>query len=155
MSGKMKKIYKEIQVSASISDVWNAFTTAEGIKTFFAPDAKIELWLGGTYEIYFNPPEDVGNRGSEGCSVLSFIPEKMLSFTWNAPPEFPNVRKERAWVVLEFEGLKDNTVLVRLTHLGWKEGKEWDEVYNYFDSAWGVVLNRLKKRFEEGPVKWD
>jgi uncharacterized protein YndB with AHSA1/START domain len=150
-----KKIYKEIKVSTSLSNVWNAFTTTEGIKTFFAPDGKIELKFGGRYEIYFNPPENVRNRGSEGCNILSFIPERMLSFTWSAPPEFPNVRKERTWVVLEFEDLKDSTVLVRLTHLGWKEGKEWDEVYNYFDGAWGVVLNRLKKRFQEGPIKWE
>lgn len=154
MSGKMKQIYKEMKVAASVSDVWSAFTTPEGIKTFFSPDAKIELKLGGSYEIYFYPPENAGNRGSEGCNVLSFIPERMLSFTWNAPPEFPHVRKERTWVVLEFEDLKNNSVLVKLTHLGWKEGKEWNEVYNYFDRAWGVVLTRLRKRFEEGPTKW-
>jgi uncharacterized protein YndB with AHSA1/START domain len=155
MTEKMKQIYKEMKVAASVSDVWNAFTTSEGIKTFFAPDAKIELKLGGSYEIYFYPPEKRGSRGSEGCNVLSYIPKRMLSFTWNTPPEFPNVRKERTWVVLEFEDLKNNSVLVRLTHLGWKEGKEWDEVYNYFDRAWGIVVTRLRKRFEEGPTKWD
>jgi len=149
-----KKICKEINVPASLSDVWNAFTTVEGIKTFFAPGGKIELKPGGCYEIYFYPPGHEGNRGSEGCVVLSFIPERMLSFTWNAPPEFPNVRKERTWVVLEFEDL-GNTVLVKLTHLGWKEGKEWNEVYAYFDRAWDVVLTRLKRRFEEGPIKWE
>lgn len=101
------------------------------------------------------PPENKGKRGSEGCVVLSFIPERMLSFTWSAPPEFPSVRKERTWVILEFENLRDNIVLVKLTHLGWKEGKEWDEVYAYFDKAWDIVLTRLKKRFEQGPIKWE
>ena len=150
-----KEIYKEIKIPASLSDIWNAFTTVEGIKTFFAPDGKIELGLFGCYEIYFYSPENKGKRGSEGCVVLSFIPERMLSFTWSAPPEFPNVRKERTWVVLEFENLRDNIVLVKLTHLGWKEGKEWDEVFTYFDKAWDIVLTRLKKRFEEGPIKWE
>ena len=150
-----KKIYKEIKVSASLGDIWNAFTTVEGIKTFFAPDGKIELKLFGCYEIYFYPPKNEGNRGSEGCVVLSFIPDRMLSFTWNAPPEFPNVRKEKTWVVLEFQDLGDNTVFAKLTHLGWKEGKGWDEVYAYFDKAWDVVLTRLKKRFENGPIKWE
>jgi uncharacterized protein YndB with AHSA1/START domain len=150
-----KKIYKEIKVSASLGDIWNAFTNVEGIKTFFAPDGKIELKLFGCYEIYFLPPENKGKRGSEGCVVLSFIPERMLSFTWNAPAEYPNVRKERTWVVLEFENSTDKMVLVKLTHLGWKEGKEWDEVFTYFDKAWDIVLPRLKKRFEEGPIKWE
>jgi len=150
-----KKIYKEIKVSGFLGDIWNAFTTVEGIKTFFAPDGKIELELFGCYEIYFLPEENEGKRGSEGCVVLSFIPERMLSFTWSAPPEFPNVRKERTWVVLEFENLGDNTVFVKLTHLGWREGREWDEVYAYFDKAWDIVLTRLKKRFEQGPIKWE
>ena len=30
---------------------------------------------------------------------------------------------------------RDNIKVV-LTHLGWPEGDEWNNVYEYFDSAW-------------------
>ena len=44
--------------------------------------------------------------------------------------------------------------LVRFTHLGWQEGGEWDQVYEYFESAWGTVLTRLRERFARRPIDW-
>ena len=45
---------------------------------------------------------------------------------------------------------------LRLTHLGWGEGADWDAAYQYFDGAWRtVVLPRFKHRFEQGPIDWN
>ena len=73
-----RSIVKEACIAAPPSEVWKAWTTAEGIRTFMAQDARIELRPGGPYEIYFNPNAEEGARGSEGCQVLSYIPERML-----------------------------------------------------------------------------
>jgi len=143
-----KYIYKEIVIATRISEVWKAWTEAEIITKYFAPEAKIEMRLGGMYEIYFllnNPP---GSRGGEGNQILSFVPQKMLSFSWNAPPQFPNVRKEKTWCVLFFEKLDLNSTKIKFYHLGWKDGEEWDQVYDYFHKAWDYVLGNLKKYFE-------
>ncbi|MBI3038065.1 SRPBCC domain-containing protein, partial [bacterium] len=48
-----KVLRKEVLVHASIEELWRLWTTVEGVKTFFAPDAAIELKAGGTYEMYF------------------------------------------------------------------------------------------------------
>ncbi len=58
----------------------------------------------------------------------------------------PEIRKHKTLVTLKFYSLGDNRTKVTLSHTGWGEGEEWDEVYNYFVSAWGdVVLPNLKK----------
>jgi hypothetical protein len=44
---------------------------------------------------------------------------------------------------------------VRLTHLGWGEGGEWDQAFAYFTQAWQVVLGRLAHRFSVGPIDWN
>jgi uncharacterized protein YndB with AHSA1/START domain len=44
--------------------------------------------------------------------------------------------------------------VVRLSHLGWGEGEEWDRLYEYFGSAWWTVLTRLRDRFASGPIDW-
>lgn len=152
----MKKIEKSILVPAPVSEVWQAFTTVEGVTTFFAPKARLELRLEGPFEMLFAPEMPPGSQGSEGCQVLSFLPEKMLSFTWNAPPKFPSVRNggEHTFVVVEFEPAGPRATKVVLTHLGWREGAEWDQVYAYFERVWGVVLSRLAHRFEKGPLDW-
>jgi len=149
-----RMIQKEAVVPASLAEVWDAWTTVRGVTTFLGPSAKLELAIGGPYEIYFDPNALPGSQGSEGCKVLSYLPRQMLSFDWNAPPQFPNVRKERTWIVILLEELGERQVKVKLAHLGWRDGEEWDEVFRYFSRAWGTVLARLEHRFSAGPIDW-
>jgi uncharacterized protein YndB with AHSA1/START domain len=146
---------KSVLVDATLDEVWRAWTSRAGIKKFFAPDARLEMRPRGKYEILFDPEEPEGLRGSEGCTVLSYVPLKMLSFTWGAPPEFPKARKEIAqWVVLFFDEAGPKQTLVKFQELGWKDDKEDEQVYEYFDRAWELVLARLAHSFAHGPLDW-
>lgn len=142
-------LQKESVVSASIDQVWHAWTTSEGVKSFFSPEANVELRIGGPYEIYFNMEAPYGQRGSEDCQVLSYLPKCMLSFEWSAPPHFGELRNQRTHVVLLFEPVGKRQVRVSLTQLGWGRGEEWKKLFDYFDRAWGMVLENLKESFEE------
>jgi len=78
----------------------------------------------------------------------------MLSFTWNAPPELPEARWQRTHVVVRLRELAADETLVTLRHDGWGEGGEWDAAFEYFSRVWGgVVLARLKRRFEGNPAE--
>ena len=147
-------IRKAVVVPASVDKVWEAWTTTEGVTTFFAPKASVELAVFGDYEMYFDPGQPKGQQGSEGCKILSFIAGEMLSFTWNAPLSMPTVRQARTWVVLHFYTHEGNQTRITLTHVGWKMGEEWQKALQYFDRAWEVVLGRLQYRFLEGPIDW-
>lgn len=147
-------IRKAVIVPAHADRVWEAWTTVKGVTSFFAPQASIELAVFGDYEMYFNPEQPEGQRGSEDCQILSFSPGEMLSFSWNAPTSMPGVRKERTWVVLNFQPQEGNKTRVTLIHLGWQMGKEWQDALKYFDKAWEVVLGRLQYRFQQGPIDW-
>jgi uncharacterized protein YndB with AHSA1/START domain len=149
-----RAIRREVIVAAPVAEAWRAWTTAEGAASFFAPEAKIELAVGGAYELYFVPSAPAGSRGSEGVKVLSYLPMRMLSFDWNAPPQFAEERKARTWVVVQFEPLGEDRTRVTLTHLGWRDGGRWPEVYAYFDRAWTTVMARLERRFAAGPIDW-
>jgi uncharacterized protein YndB with AHSA1/START domain len=190
-----RRIDRQIVVPALREDVWAAWTTSEGATTFFAPRARIDISCGGAYELLWSDDDEAppGSQGSEGCQVLSFLPGEMLSFEWNAPPEFPTVRGTHTFVVVRMadteqdvlcpavpradepmalqlvqrtpgvstgghdrrqEARVETSTLVRLTHLGWRDGGEWDQVYEYFGSAWWTVLTRLRERFVSGPIDW-
>ena len=142
--------------------------------TFFAPRAHIDFVLGGAYELLWSGDDEVapGSQGSERCRVLSYLPGEMLSFEWNAPPEFPGVRGTPTFVVVFLadaepgaqcpavpradepmalqlvqrtpgvstggydrrkEACVEASTLVRLSHLGWRDGEEWDKAYEYFE----------------------
>jgi len=153
---QQRMIRKEVIVNASVEAVWDAWTTQEGAVTFFAPRANIGLTIGGAYELLFDIEAPEGSRGSEGMKILSFLPLEMLSFEWNAPPQYPTVRQgQRTWVVVQFHPFGKNGVRVRLTHLGWRKGEDWDKVFRYFKDAWDTVLGRLEYRFSKGPIDWN
>jgi uncharacterized protein YndB with AHSA1/START domain/uncharacterized protein YciI len=140
---------KEVVVDAPVADVWRIWTTTEGIKSTFVSQARIELHVGGAYEWYFIPDAPEGVRGTEGCKILSYLPMKMLSFSWNAPPSLPALRDSGAktHVILEFEELNAGRTKVKMSQLGFGKGEAWDRYYAYFDRAWGNVLNELAKKF--------
>jgi len=154
MAGRI--LEKEVVVNAPAEAAWDAWTTAEGIVRFLAPAVSaLEIRPNGPYEVFFNPQDPPGLRGSEGCRILSYVPYRMLSFTWGAPPDFPVARREIAqWVVLNFEPFAEGRTKVKLTELGFKDGEEGEGVYRYFDRAWEVVLRRLARSFELGPIDW-
>jgi uncharacterized protein YndB with AHSA1/START domain len=145
---------KEVVVPATVDKVWDAWTTREGIVSFFAPDARIEPWVGGAFQIYFDPGAPAGQKGADDMRFLALQPRKMISFDWNAPPHLPEARAQRTFVIVRFEPVDGGSTRVTLHHTGWGDGGQWDQAHAYFDRAWGQVLANLKKRFESGPQDW-
>ena len=152
--GAERSIDKEVVIAASLDQAWEAWTTREGIRSFFAPDAHIEPRVGGAFAIYINPLAPAGEKGADDMRFMALQPRQMLSFDWNAPPHLPEIRKQRTFVIVRFEPLAEKSTRVRLHHTGWGDGGDWDKTYAYFDRAWGNVLANLQKRFETGPVDW-
>jgi len=149
-----RAIERQIDVPASLDEAWDAWTTREGVTSFFAPDAKIEPRAGGAFQIYMDPLAEPGMKGADEMRYMAVQPKKMISFDWNAPPHLAEARKQRTFVVVRFEALGDKLTRVSLHHTGWGDGGEWDKTYAYFDRAWTAVLGNMKKRFESGPQDW-
>lgn len=150
----MRRLEHEILVHAPLQEAWEAWTTAEGLRKWMAPQAEIELSIGGAYRTHFDPEAAVGDPGTVELEVLSFLPMEMYSYTGSAPPTFPTVRDSgKLWVVVLFRE-EESGVRIRLTVLGWEQGKEWDEAYEFFRGANAEILDRLKRALEEGPIDW-
>ena len=107
----------------------------------------IELKIGGPFEIYFLTENSYGSKGSEGCKILSYLPYQMLSFSWNAPPQFETIRNHeyKTWVVLQFKKINEQKTQLELSHLGWPDDEKWLAVFNYFDKAWESVFQSLEQ----------
>ena len=140
-----KAIHKTITVSAPIADVWKAWTTSEGVNGFLGVRATVELRVGGKYEWLFDDKAPEGQAGSEDCKVLSYLPEKMLSFEWNAPPTLPNARRQRTVVVILFDEKTPGQTTIDFTQFGFGMSEEWDKTFEYFNRAWGQVLSAYQK----------
>src|SRR2546427_11582156 len=113
-----KILRKETITSALIADVWTVWTTNEGVTSFLAPKANIKLEGQGPYEIFFDPEAPLGFRGTEGCKILGVDSMKTLSVEWKAPPQFPNVRRQKTQVNIYCERVEALTK-VRVAHSAW------------------------------------
>jgi len=152
-AGASRAVRVEGTIHAPVREVWRVWTTSEGAEEFFAEKANIGLRIGGPYEIQFDPKDE--RSGTKGLKILSYAPEEMISFQWNAPPEMPVVRNGGTWVVVEMRPEGANLTHVTITHLGWKEGPEWDEAFAHFQQGWGDLMKRLERRFTGGPIDWN
>lgn len=139
-------IEKSALINSSPADLFQKWTTHEGLKTFFGVDNKVELKVHGAFEIYFLMDAPDGSRGSEGCKILSYIPNEMLSFTWNSPPHL-EARKTNinTFVVVNFDEITETKTMVTIRHLGWPEDERFIPVFEYFEKAWENVLISLEK----------
>jgi uncharacterized protein YndB with AHSA1/START domain len=152
-TGPAQAVRVEATVKAPISEVWRVWTTSQGAEEFFGEKANIRLAIGGPYEIQFDPKDE--RSGTKGLKILSYSPEEMISFQWNAPPEMPEVRNGGTWVVVQMRPEGIDRTRVTLTHYGWKDGAEWDQAYAHFVLGWGDLVKRLERRFTDGPIDWN
>jgi len=141
-------IRHRVVVALPRSEVWPLWTTSEGLTTWLVEHARVELRLGGPFEVHFDRSQPPGKQGSEGCVVQSWLHERMLSFTWNAPPSLPTRDGPATFVVVELADADGGTEVV-ITHGGWPADgltdpdSAWSETFAYFERAWGMVCKAL------------
>jgi len=139
---------REIIIAAPVEAVYQAWTDEKKFLQAIDPDrpeiaANIELAIGGAYEWLFD-----GKTGSNGCQILSYIPNRMVSFSWNAPPTQPQSRALNTWVVVQMDPVENGETKLVLTHLGFGKEPHWDETFAYFENAWGFVFSQFKANLE-------
>lgn len=138
-------------IPASAYDMWWAWTTSEGLSSFFAEASTLELKAGGTWELYMSKDAPAGSRGSEGCKLLAFVPYELLCFEWTSPPKVHELRDAGILtrVMVEMDEIAANQTLVTITHSGFGDGPVWDRNAAYFQKAWPYVLDSLAKTIRE------
>jgi len=140
-----RSVITTIDINAPVDTVWSRWITPDGIRRFFAAESRIELQTLGRLDFYMNPSAPEGQRGAENNRVLAWQPNQMLSFTWDAPPTIPEIRKQRTTVIVRFTELPGKKTNVTITQIGFGNGKDWDTVFGYFGKAWSdFVLPNLK-----------
>ena len=66
----------EITLDAPVDKVWRAWTTRDGIKSFFAPDCDIDLRVGGQFRYVWRNP--AGWEMGMGGTFLEVSPPKRV-----------------------------------------------------------------------------
>ena len=143
-----KALKFEVVVPAKLDDVWSAFTTNAGLNTWLWKECTVDLKEGGGWTAHY-PGGATG-----GGTIISFQPKRELVIHAMAPEKFPEVRRTGTTAVFEIAPEGDGASKVTLTQTGWKEGKEWDDAYEYLAQGNAQLMGQLHRRFTQGPLKW-
>lgn len=135
-------------VHAPVKEVWKAFTTTEGIKSWMVASGVVDLRVGGYLRTSYQPnskldgPDVIENR------ILAFDPERMLTIqNVRAPEKFPLKKAiEKVWTVIYFDAMGDKTrVTTRM--IGFDGSKDSTSLRRFFLDGNQQELDALVKRF--------
>ncbi len=148
----------EIELKCSLDKAWELFTTTEGLRTWMAPVVEVDFSTGGRWEVSYDKSKKVGDPGNIINEIVCIVPKEMyVTRVRQVPDNFPfdaeKMYKTRG--VLQFEKTGKNRTKLILTETGYRDGPEWNQLYNFFKLANRHTLLELYKRVENGPVDWD
>jgi uncharacterized protein YndB with AHSA1/START domain len=144
---------ESIVIAAPRQALWNAFATTEGLKSWEAPVAAIDLRVGGSLEASYNPKAQLGDPNNIKHEVLGFLPGELLIFrNTQAPHGFKHQDLfARTTTIIQFEDAGAGRTRVTVSGVGYRAGKDFDELYAFFHSGNAYLLEMLKAHFEGGP----
>ena len=143
------RLIHEGVVNAPADQVWAAFTTKEGIESWMAAHAKIELKIGGTMKTQYDPKGTIEDGKAIENTILSYEPMRMLSFKVTKAPDafpFPNAIKNM-WTVVYFAPEGDKATRVREVSMGFGNDDESKKMREFSNRANAFTLQKLQKRF--------
>ena len=84
----MPAIRRHIHIAAPPRAVWKALTTADGLKSWLADDARLEPRKGG--RVVLTTEDDEGNPVEERGMIHTWRPTSHLEIAWDNIGQFPN-----------------------------------------------------------------
>lgn len=136
-------------VNAPLAQVWAAFTTTEGLRSWMAPQVTIDLRVGGKLKTQYDPTGKVDDPTAIENEILSYEPLHMISIkVTRAPREFPfpNAIKEM-WTVIYFEPQGKQMTRVKVVSLGFSQTEESKKMRAFFDRGNAYTIKQLQERF--------
>ncbi len=136
-------------VNSPVDQVWAAFTSSEGLESWMAAHAKIELKIGGTIKTQYDPKGTIDDAKAIENTILSYEPMRMLSFKVTKAPDafpFPNAIKNM-WTVVYFAPENDKATRVREVSMGFGNDDESKKMREFFNRGNAFTLQRLQNRF--------
>jgi uncharacterized protein YndB with AHSA1/START domain len=145
-----------VVVPASRAEVWAAFTTSDGYRSWATPLASVELKVDGIIETSYDAAAKLGSPDNIRNQITAYVPERLLVLrNVQTPTGFPNAAElARIAVIIELEALDTRSTRVTLTGVGYGPGPKFDELFRMFEWANSYSLAELKARFVGGPVDW-
>jgi uncharacterized protein YndB with AHSA1/START domain len=134
----MAEIVQEVVINAPREKVFEAISTADGVKCWWTDDTAIDPRLGGKAELRFNDKQTIFNMET----TIFDPPEELTWKCMNGPAEW--IGTSVTWLLTP---AGEGGTNLRLEHINWRKT---DGEYPAVVETWGKLLPVLKEYAEGG-----
>lgn len=145
-------ITQSVILNCSQETAFSYFSDNQLLQQWLAPKADVEMKPGGKYELFWSPDDrDKTNNSTYGCKVLAVDTPNYFNIEWRGNKDhksFMNNVRPLTNVTVVFTPITASQTKVSLLHTGWREGKNWDSAFAFFEKAWANAFRQLESKFK-------
>jgi len=144
---------QSMDIEASVSEVWAAYTTTGGWQSWVAPVVEMDFRAGGQIRTHYTPGASIGDEGTNRLQIVNYVPERLLTLQADVTPNWPEFlreEEERLFNVVLFVDLGSNRTRIESYGVGYADDAQHHNLIKFFVSANEHTLLQLKRYLEEG-----
>lgn len=144
-------LFQKVNVKAAIKDVWKAYTTNEGWRSWASPHVEIDLKIGGTIQTHYDTNSKIGDPGTNTLHIVNYVPERLLTLKAELSERWPEVMKKdegKLMNVIVFQELRDNNTLILSYGVGYRDLPAYHDLMKFFIPANEGLFKKLKDYLE-------
>ncbi len=135
----------EVEIDTSIDDVWAAFTTTAGLKSWIAPLADIDFRVGGKWRANYNKDGRLGDATTIENTILCYDPKRMISLKATGFPDgfpFKEAAKD-TWSIFYFTPVTETRTKITVVGLGYNDTEQSKKMRSFFETANKYSIDQL------------
>ena len=138
-------------VPVEITEAWKYFTIDSKLSEWIAPVAHIELKSGGSIVTNYDKTKPLTDSSSIKLGIISYLEDELLILKVNLNNNFSSKVQEEdqnLQEIIQFIPGGPGKTRIISSMIGWGEGKDWDNTYDFFVRGNEWTYNELLKRFK-------
>ena len=146
-------VVSEVVIEAPVDEVWKTWATSDGLRSWLAPHAEIDMRVGGRMRTNYSAKGTLGDSQTIENTILSLDPGRMLSIRVSRAPDglpFANAL-QHMWTVIYFEPVGPDRTRVRVVGLGFRPDAESQQMRGFFEQGNAATLKLLQRHFTTKP----
>jgi uncharacterized protein YndB with AHSA1/START domain len=145
----------ETVVPVSTDNVWKAWTAPKELSNWIAPVVAIDLKIGGTISTNYDQKATIGNAGTIQLPIVNYIEKQLITLKVNLNDKFPKSARDEdhnLQEIVQIVDLGDGKTKAVSSMVGWGNGKDWDQTYDFFARGNEWTYRQLAKYLVPSPT---
>lgn len=150
---------QEVIIDVPIEQLWQAYATEEGWKSWSTPLVEMDFRIGGQIQTNYNPTGSIGDSTTNSLRIINHVPYRILTLQADISKNWPEFMKEDAedlYNVNVFEKMSDTQSRLISYGIGYKNDEKYQQLMSFFIKGNEWSFQKLIQYLEKGKAaNWE